>query len=200
MTAPSDPKDRCTATSKQGRPCKNPVVPGTTAAGKRGFDPEPHGCVGLDDTLMDVFRQWPLRFSSKVTVSDGCWNWTACRDALGYGRFSMGRGPNGHTRVYNAHRIGLILLGMDVPADMVVDHLCRNPGCVRPDHLEVVERGENVRRGAQQNNTGVCRAGLHPWTPENIVTEPSRPGQPAGVRRCRGCRDERERQRVRSVA
>ena len=175
------------------------------AARKSGIAPEPHGCTGISDTLMDAFNRWPLRFSSKVAISDGCWDWTACTDALGYGRFSMGRkrradGSVGHPRVYTAHRIGLILLGMEVPDGMVVDHLCRNPTCVRPDHLEVVEQGENVRRGAAANVSGVCRAGLHPWIPENIVTEPPRSGQPAGVRRCRECRDERERQRVRSVA
>ena len=43
-----------------------------------------------------------------------------------------------------------------------------------------------------------CRAGLHPWVPENIVHEPARKGQPYGVWRCRSCRDERERRRIRS--
>jgi transposase-like protein len=28
-----------------------------------------------------------------------------------------------------------------------IDHLCRNRSCVNPKHLEVVTRGENVRRG-----------------------------------------------------
>lgn len=29
-----------------------------------------------------------------------------------------------------------------------LDHLCRNRRCVNPDHLEIVTRGQNVRRGA----------------------------------------------------
>ncbi|WP_407942939.1 HNH endonuclease signature motif containing protein [Luteipulveratus halotolerans] len=31
---------------------------------------------------------------------------------------------------------------------MTVDHLCRNKRCVRPEHLEAVTRGDNVRRWA----------------------------------------------------
>jgi hypothetical protein len=27
-----------------------------------------------------------------------------------------------------------------------LDHLCRNPKCVNPNHLEVVTRSENLRR------------------------------------------------------
>jgi len=29
----------------------------------------------------------------------------------------------------------------------VIDHLCRNSRCVRPEHLEVVDNAENSRRG-----------------------------------------------------
>ena len=34
-----------------------------------------------------------------------------------------------------------------IPAGMVIDHLCRNRNCVRPDHLEVVTPAQNTRRG-----------------------------------------------------
>ena len=34
-----------------------------------------------------------------------------------------------------------------IPDGMKLDHLCRNPSCVNPDHLEIVTQCENVRRG-----------------------------------------------------
>lgn len=35
-----------------------------------------------------------------------------------------------------------------IPNDMEIDHLCRNPGCCNPDHLELVTHAENNRRRA----------------------------------------------------
>jgi len=32
-----------------------------------------------------------------------------------------------------------------IPQNTVVHHMCRNRLCVRPSHLELVSRGENVR-------------------------------------------------------
>lgn len=53
-----------------------------------------------------------------------------------------------------------------IPDGMVIDHLCRNRACVRPDHLEAVPQEVNVRRGASSNPHTHCRKG-HEFTPEN---------------------------------
>lgn len=153
------------------------------ATRKRGIDPAPTAPRGLSPELMAIFRSWPERFRSKVHLTADCWEWTACKDAYGYGRYgtTRARGTQG------AHRMSLELtFGEPVPSGESVDHLCRNTSCVRPDHLEVTGQGENVRRGAAANASGWCRSGRHEWVPENIITEPS------GARRCRPCRDERE--------
>ncbi len=34
-----------------------------------------------------------------------------------------------------------------IPDGLSIDHLCRVPPCVNPDHLEAVSHTENVRRG-----------------------------------------------------
>ena len=85
-------------------------------------------------------RSIPL-FDAKVSPPDqnGCWNWTGSK-LRGYGQFGVNQKTRyAHRISYERHR-GLIPEGMDL------DHLCRNPGCVNPDHLEPVTHRENLLR------------------------------------------------------
>lgn len=150
--------------------------------GKTGLAPAPQGPTGLGPDLMELFNGWPERFRTKIKISAGCWEWTASLDARGYGRFGRGGRRAG---VAPAHRYAYELAFGTVPAELVIDHLCRRPCCVRPDHLEAVTHGENVRRGQATNVSGWCRSGRHLWIEANIVRE-------SDSRRCRPCRDERE--------
>lgn len=67
----------------------------------------------------------------------GCWEWVGRRDVKGYGRCGDGRW---------AHRAIYELLVEPIPQGLTIDHLCFNPGCVNPAHLEPVTRAENTRR------------------------------------------------------
>ena len=64
------------------------------------------------------------------------------------------------------------------------DHLCRNPGCYNPTHLEAVTNRENMMRGkswvADIVRTGLCMRG-HPLAGENLILRPN------GWRQCRTC-------------
>ena len=69
-----------------------------------------------------------------------CWRWTGTRDRSGYGQMKyQGRRPG-------AHRVSYELFVGPVPEGLELDHLCRSPECVRPDHLEPVTHAENMRR------------------------------------------------------
>lgn len=40
---------------------------------------------------------------------------------------------------------------------LAIDHLCRNPICVNPDHMEVVAQHENKRRGVDRSRLTLRR-------------------------------------------
>lgn len=91
-------------------------------------------------------RTRPLedRFWEKVDVEHPlrCWNWTAASKPEGYGKFYV----DGHLK--QAHRVAYeLLMGSAIPDGFQLDHLCRNPRCVNPDHLEPVTQRENLLRG-----------------------------------------------------
>jgi hypothetical protein len=82
------------------------------------------------------------RFWEKVDKSGECWLWQAGKCA-GYGRFFV---PG--SRPVPAHRWAYEALVGPIPDGLVIDHLCRNPACVNPAHMEPVTIVENVRRGS----------------------------------------------------
>lgn len=86
----------------------------------------------------------PERFWSKCIPepNSGCWIWFAARCRHGYGRLK----PIGDVTCL-AHRLAFIASGSAVTDEQDLDHLCRNPSCVNPAHLEAVSHAENVRRG-----------------------------------------------------
>lgn len=69
-----------------------------------------------------------------------CWIWRGFK-VKGYGRVAV------HGRKVVAHRAVYEEVVGPIPDGYVVDHLCEQPACVNPEHLEPVTRLENCRRG-----------------------------------------------------
>ena len=90
---------------------------------------------------MEITSKIRKRFWQKVEKTDSCWVWRAGVDRNGYGKFQV------EGRNMFAHRVSFILSGRNISNGLVIDHICRNQRCVNPDHMEVVTRQENVRRG-----------------------------------------------------
>jgi hypothetical protein len=130
------------------------------------------------------------RFWARVDKNgpNGCWLWTGTHDGHhGYGRLKV----DGHRT--GAHRVAYELLVGPIPDGLFLDHLCRNPPCVNPAHLEPVTNRENVMRSpitlAYINSSKThCPQG-HPYDEANTIHSP------AAGRLCRTCLDERQRER-----
>jgi hypothetical protein len=128
------------------------------------------------------------RFLAKVAVRDGdaCWEWLAYRDRHGYGQFKL------DGVMQRAHRVSYRLLVGPLPTGLTLDHLCRNRGCVNPDHLDPVTNRENLLRGetVTARNAGAthCPAG-HEYSGGNLRVTLH------GGRKCRACHRDRERRR-----
>lgn len=125
------------------------------------------------------------RFWEKVQPTGFCWEWTAYRHPEGYGRFKVG------ALCVQAHRWAYEHLIGPIEGEMELDHLCRNRGCVNPDHLEPVSTQENIRRGRLWAIHGAkthCPAG-HPYSGDNLYVKPS------GQRVCRACKNAQQRAR-----
>lgn len=78
------------------------------------------------------------RFMAKIEQTNSCHIWKGPLDKDGYGTFFL--------RKLNrrAHRVAWFMLHGPIPEGMVVNHTCRNPSCVNPQHLNVVTTRENA--------------------------------------------------------
>lgn len=121
------------------------------------------------------------RILSKVTVDDetGCWEWQGYRQPAGHGRTRFGgRKVLVHRWVFE-HLVG------PIPDGLSLDHLCRNPPCCNPDHLDAVDHRTNVLRGvgpaAINARKTQCPKG-HPYDEANTHIDG------LGRRVCRTCR------------
>lgn len=121
------------------------------------------------------------RFYAKLVLGD-CWEWQAAKARNGYGRFYVA----GLT--YPAHRVSLAIHGTAPEPDKDVDHLCRNRACVRPDHLQVVDRRTNIVRGEAAS---AASAGGVACPRGHDLTAPRAWGQSSSGRYCRLCSNER---------
>lgn len=138
--------------------------------------------IDFDKITVDDVQRFAAKCSD-VDPETGCIEWLANRRPDGYSQFGwQGR------KVY-AHRFYFVIsYQRDVQPGMVLDHLCRNRGCVAPWHLKEVTSRENTfadgslapaKRHAEKTH---CPRG-HLLSGENLRKD----ALAVGARKCRAC-------------
>ena len=86
-----------------------------------------------------------------VEWDDSCWLWAGATTKGGYGQFWDGN------KVQLATRWIMGVCGIE---GVQVCHHCDNPGCVRPDHLFVGNRADNMNDASQKGRLSEKPSGL----------------------------------------
>lgn len=118
----------------------------------------------------------------------GCILWDHAFNSNGYGVVRH----NG--RLALAHRVAYETAVGPIPTGLELDHLCRTPACVNPEHLEPVTHQENMRRSPVTWRHEFCAQG------HSMADAYKRPTKGYDCRICRRERQRRYRERRRTPA
>lgn len=147
--------------------------------------------MGRHLSLSDKERLAP-RLLSRIKHVGDCWVWTGKVNHEGYARIRV----LGHSAKWAIHRASYEVFIGPIPDDLTIDHLCRNPSCINPAHLEPVTMETNIRRGfgigMRYAARDQCCKG-HPFVEGSYNIAPN--GIGGFFRRCLICRREKEKQR-----
>jgi hypothetical protein len=134
---------------------------------------------------MPVTRPIIDRLMAKLSFERGCWIF---RGALtkGYGAIGGG-GRHGGPRY--AHRVAYEELVGPIPDGLHIDHLCREPRCCNPMHLEPVPHGENILRG----NTWAAKNAAKTHCVNGHAFDEANTDIWHGQRKCKQCNRDRQR-------
>ncbi len=114
----------------------------------------------LEENNKKIDDEWFFyNFWCKVNINEvgKCWNWTAGVNEWGYGRYS-GLGTN----LYS-HRVAYMLTKGHILDGLQVQHICNNPKCCNPYHLELGTCSKNSRYMVK------CNRQKHSITPNKEI-------------------------------
>lgn len=124
------------------------------------------------------------RIKRRVAVDEnGCWVWQGYKKPDGYARMRL----DGGRQVY-VHRAAFEAWHGQIGRGLHVDHLCRNPSCCNPDHLEAVTPQENTRRSRTVEANMAKREMRTHCINDHLFTAENSYFDARGYRSCKECR------------
>lgn len=115
-------------------------------ARKRGVDP-------IGDSVKEYGRPIEDRLKENMKQVGDCVEWIGYRSKKGYGYIKISK--DGVSKQAFAHRVVYEQAHGGLRQDQLVDHACRNPRCVKLEHLRVATRSQNNANlnGPRKNST-----------------------------------------------
>lgn len=110
-------------------------------------------------TAIDITEDVIFMSRVRIDPDTGFWNWTHTLFSNGYARIKR------YGKDQGAHRYAYEKRHGKVSDELFLDHLCRNPKCVNPKHLEPVTPFENQRRGLTFTAAKVAQTHCLRWHP-----------------------------------
>lgn len=120
-------------------------------------------------TVMNDLYLYAKRIFNKYKILEsGCWEWQKGKTKAGYGQVTLSG-----KRQY-AHRVMYVLFYGEIEIGKIVDHICNNPSCINPKHLQAISQLDNTIRSqiaipAKNKRKTHCKNG-HEFTLENTYT------------------------------
>lgn len=127
----------------------------------------------------------------QILSKEECWYWAGSQKSSGYGIIKV------EDRYEPAHRVIYEALVGEIPESLEPDHLCENPICINPEHIEPVTHAENIKRHFKRNYAEVCRNG-HPKSKYTswVKDKRSPTGKSFQCRECHRINREARRERI----
>lgn len=95
-------------------------------------------------------------YNKHIIKKDGCWDWKAYKDKLGYGFFTFNK------KLLSIHRASWIIHHGEIPKGLWILHHCDNPSCSNPDHLYIGNAKDNRKDCIYRNRANVPKGEKHP--------------------------------------